>query len=110
MRKNDFNKAREWFLAQRVSAVALLIFVTIDIVLSVTGNHRSMPSLGNAVCGIAVSVCAINCVRHLRCPHCGKSVMSFWLGRDGAGRNCMQLITQHKPIICAHCGEEVETD
>jgi len=44
-----------------------------------------------------------------RCPHCGKSVMSKWNGRDAAGRNCAKRIAKHLPILCFNCGQEIDT-
>ena len=35
--------------------------------------------------------------------------MSSWLGRDGAGRNCIRRVAEGLPVICVHCGKEVET-
>ena len=55
-----------------------------------------------------VSLCVI--CQCLRCPHCGKLLMSKWLGRDAAGRNCCKRIVSHQPIQCYNCGEEIDTD
>ena len=43
-------------------------------------------------------------IHYAKCPHCGKSVLSKWwnYGRLKQIRKC-------QTIICAHCGEEVET-
>jgi len=42
--------------------------------------------------------------RNSKCPHCGKSVFPFW-----GSFKIQSRILKRKPILCAHCGEEVET-
>ena len=42
--------------------------------------------------------------RYVKCPHCGKSILSKWWNYGRIKRIC-----KCKPVICPHCGEEVET-
>ena len=109
--KTDFNRAREWRLAQKVSAVILFVIIAIRILVAILASrtHDGI-SLAIAVVSLAVCVTGIGIWRNLRCPHCGNSVMSAWTGRDGAKRNCIRSVESRSPVICARCGEEVDTN
>ena len=53
--------------------------------------------------GMGIMLCLFM-MHYAKCPHCGKSVLSKWwnYGRFKQIRKC-------QTIVCAHCGEEIET-
>ena len=105
----DFNKARKWRRVQLVCAVALAIVAIVDVFRMTAHTYRSGDSLPCIVLSLITCVASLQVCRYSRCPHCGRWLTSSWLGRDGAGRNCIRRVTKGLPVICAHCGEEVET-
>ena len=53
--------------------------------------------------GIVFVLC-LPMLRYTKCPSCGKSVLSKWWNYGRSRR-----ILKCQPVICPHCGEEVET-
>ena len=53
--------------------------------------------------GIVLVLC-LPMLRYTKCPYCGKSVLSKWWNYGRVKR-----ILKCQPVICPHCGEEVET-
>lgn len=105
----DFDKVRKWRRIQMVCAAVFLVVTLVNLYRWATFSCSSGDHLLYSIVAFAVSVAAWPCIKYSRCPHCGKRLMSFWMGRDGAGRNYMRRVAKGLPVICAHCGEEVET-
>ena len=105
----DFDKARKWRRVQLVSGVALVVVAVVDLLMIMSHTYRHGSSLPCVVLSLITCVAGWRSCQYLRCPRCRERLMSFWLGRDGAGRNCIRRVTKGLPVICSHCGEEVET-
>ena len=105
----DFDKARKWRRVQLVCAVALAILAIVDVFRMTAHTYRSGDSLPCIVLSLITCVAGWQACQYSRCPHCGKWLMSSWLGRDGAGRNCIRRVARGLTVICVHCGKEVET-
>ena len=105
----DFGKIRKWRRVQLVCTVACVVVLLVSMFRMATHTYRSRDNLPCAVMAFFASVAAWQVCRHSKCPHCGKRLMSFWLGRDGAGRNYIWRVEKRQPVICVHCGEEVDT-
>ena len=102
---------RKWWLVQLISSIVFLGVIALNWVWNAFSS-RENGILLLAVAGLAMGVATFatwQVMRHSRCPHCGKRLMSFWLGRDGAGRSCVNRVMKGLPVICVNCGEEVET-
>ena len=108
--ETDFAKLRMWRHVQVLSAVIMIVLVLIDLAEKVFFVRSNVATLSLSVAALAVAVTNLCVYRYSRCPHCGKSLMSTWLGRDAAGRNCVTRIEKCLPVLCAHCGEEADTD
>ena len=109
MEASNFDKARVCRRLQKLFAIALLLFCGVNLIKFVVSKHRSCDSLPNIIAASAVVISSIGVLRFARCPECGKSLMTTWLGRDGAGRNCIRRIEKSLSVRCPHCGAEVET-
>jgi len=105
----DFDKARKWRRIQIACAVAFLVVTLINIYRWATFSCRNSDNLLYSIVAFMMATAAWQCLKYSRCPHCGKWLMSSWLGRDGAGRNYIRRVAKGLPVICAHCGKEVET-
>lgn len=105
--KTDFDKAREWRCAQKVSAIILIAISLINIAREFSRASVLSESL---VATLAVAVTGWGVWKNSRCPYCRKSIMSAWTGRDGGKRNCVQRIEKRQSVVCIHCGEEIDTD
>ena len=106
---SDFDKVRKWRRIQMVCAAVFLVVTLVNFYRWATFSCSSGDHLLSSIVAVAVAVATGQCVKYSRCPHCGKRLMSFWLGRDGAGRNYIRRVAKGLPVICAYCGEEVET-
>ena len=84
-----------------------LFFSTLDIEwLGLDGCYRlcqALLVLVGILSGI-VLVLILLMLRYTKCPYCGKSVLSKWWNYGRVKR-----ILKCQPVICSHCGEEVET-
>ena len=115
--KNDFEKFRKWRRFQAVFACALILALVL-VAISTTSSdfayigRRDGLRIAGIVCalGVIMNIVALNITKNLRCPHCGKSFMSKWMGRDAAGRNCAKRIEKRLPILCFNCGQEIDTN
>ena len=115
--KTGFDKFRRWRRCCVAIACGLLVVLLLVAIMSTSSDfvHIDNRSLRRIV-GVICLLCAImnfitlNAFNNLRCPHCGKFVMSKWLGRDATGRNCVRRIANRLPIRCIHCGKEIATD
>lgn len=108
--KTDFDNLRKWRRAQVTLAIVLIVQgVTGLVELSMGKGDGIFCWMQNVVllAFAAVSFCVHRCSG---CPYCGKSVMSGWTGKDGAGRNCVKRIEKRLPVICVHCEKDVDTD
>lgn len=105
----DFDKAREWRLAQWACAILTIAYCMIGMLRLVISLDSRFCAYPTSLATLATAICASKVQKYSRCPHCGKSVFTKWLGRDGAGRNAIKRIEKRLPIICPHCGEELET-
>ena len=105
----DFDKARKWRRVHLVCAVACVAMLLVSMFRMATHTYRSCDNLPCVVMAFITCVAAWQVCRYSKCPHCGKRLMSTWLGRDGAGRNYIRRVTKGQPVICAQCGEEVDT-
>ena len=123
--KTDFEMFRKWRRWQKaIGCVLTGLFV---VYLSLSLGYVLRPSHGfvdfqrishHSLVGFifflslslmnVISLCVMD--ECLHCPHCGKLVMSKWLGRDAAGRNCAKRIQNRQPIQCIHCGQEIDTN
>ncbi|MBQ9431430.1 MAG: hypothetical protein IJU44_07755 [Kiritimatiellae bacterium] len=108
--KTDFYKFRKWRHYQVSSAKVLVVLAVADIVLSVFSGFGRHNNWITPIIGLVVAIASFKMLSCSRCTHCGKSVMSKWLGRDAAGRNCTKRIEKRQPILCFHCVQEVDTD
>ena len=108
--KTDFDKFRRWRHYQVASAIVLTVLTVTDIVLSVFFGFSRTCNLSIGIVTVITGIMGLKAISYSRCPHCGKSVMSKWLGRDSAGRNCTKRIEKRLPILCFHCGQEIDTD
>ena len=108
--KTDFNSLRKWRRAQVILAIVMIVlgfFGFMDLYSIKTIRINLWVFNIVSLASVVVSFCVCRCSR---CPYCGKSVMSGWTGKDGAGRNCVKRIAERLPVVCAHCGEELDTD
>ena len=123
--KNDFEKFRKWRRWHKaiiwVLTGLLMVLLSLSIECMARSSHEFVDprrihlrfilglvySLGLVLTNIISLSVMGQC---LRCPHCGKLVMSKWLGRDAAGRNCAKRIQNRQPIQCIHCGQEIDTN
>ena len=106
--KTGFDNLRKWRRAQVMLAIIVIVLGVIGLVELSFGKGDKICCLVQNVVSllfVAVSFCVYRCSR---CPYCGKSVLSGWSGKDGAGRNCIKRIEKRLPVICVHCGEEVD--
>ena len=108
--KTDFDKFRKWRHYQEASAIVLLVLAATDIALSAFFGFSQFNNRSVCIAAVITSIMGLKAISYSHCPHCGKSVMSKWLGRDATGRNCAKLIVNHQPIQCFHCGQEIDTD
>ncbi len=115
--KTDFEKFRKWRRFQAVFACALILALVLVAILSTSsdfayiGRRDGLRIVGIvSALGVIMNIIALNITKNLRCPHCGKSFMSKWMGRDAAGRNCLKQIINRQPIQCIHCGQEIDTN
>ncbi len=104
--KTDFDNLRKWRRAQVTLAIVVIVLGVIGLVELSLGRICCWAQNVVSLSFVAVSFCVYRCSR---CPYCGKSVLSGWSGKDGAGRNCIKRIEKRLPVICVHCGEEVDT-
>ena len=105
--KTDFEDVRKWRRAQVTLAIVLIVQgVTGLVELSMGKGDGIFCWMQNVMllASAAVSFCVYRCSG---CPYCGKSVMSGWAGKDGAGRNCVKRIEKRLPVICVYCGGTV---
>ena len=105
----DFDKARKWRKMQLVCAVALVVLVVVGVFKMAAHTYRNRDNLPCIVLSLITCVAGWQACQYSRCPHCGEWLMSSWLGRDGAGRNCIRRVARGFPVVCVHCGKEVET-
>ena len=105
----DFDKARKWRRVQLVCAVALVVAAIVGMFKITAHTYRNRDNLPCIVLSLITCVASWQVCRYSQCPHCGKWLMSSWLGRDGAGRNYISRVVKGLPVICVHCGREVET-
>ena len=84
-----------WFLTKHTEALSLerlhVLVVTLMTLMMITS-------------GIGIVLCLLM-MRYTKCPYCGESVLSKWWNYGRGTR-----IHKHLPIICPHCGEEIETE
>lgn len=103
--KTDFEKFRKWRHYQVAWAIVLMILAIANIVLLGTSTNLVL-----SIAGLLTVFASLKTFSYSFCPHCGKSFMSKWTGRDAAGRNCTKRIERHQSILCVHCGQEIDTD
>jgi len=108
--KTDFDKFRKWRHYQVASAIVLIVLVVSNIILSAFLGFSRPCNLSVCIVSVITGIMGLKAISYSRCPHCGKYIMSKWLGRDSAGRNCTKRIEKRLPILCFHCGQEVDTD
>lgn len=110
--KTNFDKYRKCYYATLVVCAVLLAFTLCwgiwpkrypEVVLE-RGFWHAMVSVKLFEAGI-IFVLSLLMWRYSKCPHCGKSVFPFW-----GSFKIQSRILKRKPVLCAHCGEEVETD
>ena len=106
---NETNACRLWIRAQQVNAFAMLALALFEVVRELCCDCRTSIGLAAVPLGLMIVLCAWRVYKHSRCPHCGKSVMSFW-GRDGVGRAAIRRISKSHSVVCVHCGDEVEIE
>ena len=107
--KTDFEKFRKWHRCQVAWAMVLLVLSVAALGLSNFRNSGNNISWIVCIVALIVACVCLKTFSYSRCPHCGKSVMSKWNGRDAAGRNCAKRIAKHLPILCFNCGQEIDT-
>ena len=123
--KTDFDKFRKWRRWHKaivcVLVVLLVVFMSLSLDLMQRPNHEfighwrihlhSIVGFIYFLCIAVVNIITL-CIMNgcLRCPYCGKLVMSKWLGRDAAGLNCAKRIVNRQTIQCVHCGQEIDTE
>ena len=103
--KTDFEKFRKWRHYQVAWAIVLITLAIVNIFLWGTGS-----SFAPSIAGLYLAFAGLKTHSYSCCPHCGKSFMSKWTGRDAAGRNCTKRIERHQSILCVHCGQEIDTN
>jgi len=101
--KTNFDKYRKcYYAALAVCAIVLIASCCWSFVLP----HDLRMLFGMEILvSLFAAVLSLLMWRYSKCPHCGKSVFPFW-GSFKMGNR----IRKRQPILCAHCGEEVETD
>jgi len=100
--KTDFGQWRK----RRATGMKIAVATAVPFACwAVAGGSRS--GLGMAFCALSLGVSAFSLAawRCTKCPHCGESVFSKWGSSKMAKR-----IANRKPVLCAHCGEEVDAD
>ena len=108
--KTPFDKVRMWRRFQLFSAIMLMVVSVIgSIEFALDVKLRSMSLFISALSLVACVSGWLSC-RSARCPHCGKCVMSGWSGRDGAGQTAVRRIMRREPVVCVHCGAQIETE
>ena len=108
--KTDFNNLRKWRKVQVMLAIVVIVLGLLAFVELFLGKGGRIYGLSLNIVSLALAAVSFCVYRCSRCPYCGKSVMSGWTGKDGARRNCVRRITKRLPIICAHCGKEMDTN
>lgn len=115
--KTGFDKFRRWRRCCVAIACGLLVVLLLAAILSTCSDFayigkRDVRRIAGVICllGVIINLISLHVFQNLRCPHCGKFVMSKWLGRDATGRNCARRIANRLPIQCIHCGKEIATD
>ena len=107
--QTDFEEFRKWRHYTVACAIVVLVLTVADFALAAfLGSNRCL-GLGICMAVIITMIMSFKCVGHWRCPHCGRFFMSNW-GRDAAGRNCAKRIEKRLPILCFHCGQEIDTE
>ena len=107
--KTDFEKFRKWRHYQEASAIVLVALAAADIIWSAFFGFGQINNRNVCIAAFIASIMGFKTISYSHCPHCGKSVMSKWLGRDAMGRNCARRIANCQPIQCFHCGKEIDT-